>query len=66
LLDADARPLPAWNNAVASVADKSGTGNVLAAYRVSGSTLPPHDSPHFPFAQVLRRFVPIPYQIGEL
>jgi aryl-alcohol dehydrogenase-like predicted oxidoreductase len=28
--------------------------------------LPPHDSPHFPSAQVLRRFVPIPYQIGEL
>jgi DNA replication protein DnaC len=26
----------------------------------------PHDSPHFPSAQVLRRFVPIPYQIGEL
>jgi hypothetical protein len=25
-----------------------------------------HDSPHFPSAQVLRRFVPIPYQIGEL
>ena len=40
LLDAGGRPLPAWNNAVASVADKSGAGNVLTAYRVSGSTLP--------------------------
>jgi hypothetical protein len=35
-----ARPLLGWNNAVASVADKSDAGNVLAAYRVSGSTLP--------------------------
>ncbi len=25
-----------------------------------------HDSPHFPSLQILRRFVPIPYQIGEL
>ena len=40
LLDASARSLPAWNNEVASVADKSGNGNALAAYRVSGSTLP--------------------------
>src|SRR5690242_7701673 len=42
LLDASARPLPAWDVApsgtVASVADKSGNGNVLAAYRTSGST----------------------------
>ena len=30
------------------------------------TTLPAHDSPHFPSIQVLRRFVPIPYQIGEL
>ena len=28
--------------------------------------LRPHDSPHFPSLQVLRRFVPIPHQIGEL
>ncbi len=40
LLDAGARSLPAWNNAAASVADKSGNGNPLAAYRVTGSTLP--------------------------
>jgi hypothetical protein len=40
LLDASARPLPAWNNPAASVADKSGAGNALAAYRVTGSTLP--------------------------
>jgi hypothetical protein len=25
----------------------------------------PHDSPHLSFAQVLRRFAPIPYQIRE-
>ena len=25
----------------------------------------PHDSPHFSSAQILRRFAPIPYQIGE-
>ena len=36
----NARSLPAWNNPAASVADKSGNGNALAAYRVSGSTLP--------------------------
>jgi hypothetical protein len=40
LLDSDARPLPAWNSSAASVADKSGNGNALAAYRVSGSSLP--------------------------
>jgi hypothetical protein len=40
LLDGSARPLPAWNNPAASVADKSGNGNALAAYRVSGSALP--------------------------
>ena len=40
LLDAGAHSLPAWNNAAASVADKSGNGNPLAAYRVTGSTLP--------------------------
>ena len=40
LLDAGARSLPAWNNEAASVADKSGSGNALTAYRVSGSTLP--------------------------
>src|SRR5689334_6122973 len=44
LLDASARPLPAWDVApsgtVASVADKSGNGTALAAYRVSGSTSP--------------------------
>jgi hypothetical protein len=40
LLDAGARALPAWNNQVASAADKSGSGNALTAYRVSGSTLP--------------------------
>jgi hypothetical protein len=40
MLDAGGHALPAWNNAVASVADKSGAGDVLTAYRVSGSTLP--------------------------
>src|SRR5690242_3374627 len=40
LLDASARPLPAWNNPAASVADKSGNGTALPAFRVSGSTSP--------------------------
>jgi hypothetical protein len=44
LLDASARPLPAWDVApsgtVATVADKSGNSNALAAYRVTGSTSP--------------------------
>ena len=40
LLDASARPLPAWNNAVASIADKSERGQCARRYRVSGSTLP--------------------------
>src|SRR3954447_1599785 len=40
LLDSGTRSLPAWNNEVASVADKSGNGNALVAYRASGSTLP--------------------------
>jgi hypothetical protein len=44
LLDATARPLPAWNNAVAGVSDKSGSGNALAAYRVAGGT-PPQATP---------------------
>jgi hypothetical protein len=29
-----------------------------------GTSGAPHDSPHFPSAQPLRRFAPIPYQIG--
>jgi hypothetical protein len=29
------------------------------------SWLPTQDSPHFSSAQPLRRFAPIPYQIGE-
>ncbi len=40
LLDGSARPLPAWNNPAASIADKSGNGNALTAYRFIGSTLP--------------------------
>ena len=44
LLDGSARPLPAWNNPAASVADKSGNGNALTAYRLIGSTLPPGDA----------------------
>lgn len=40
LLDSGGRALPAWNNAVSGVADKSGAGNMLAAYRVTGNTLP--------------------------
>ncbi len=48
LLDASARPLPAWDVApggtVASVTDKSGNGNALAAWRVSGNT-PPQATP---------------------
>ncbi len=40
LLDISGRPLPAWNNPAAGIADKSGHGNVLAAYRFSGSALP--------------------------
>jgi hypothetical protein len=40
LLDAGSRPLPAWNYPAAGIADNSGNGNVLAAYRFSGSTLP--------------------------
>jgi hypothetical protein len=40
LLDASPRPLPAWNNPAASVADKSDNSNPLAAYRFAGSTLP--------------------------
>ncbi len=44
LLDASARPLPAWDVApsgmAATVADKSGNSNALAAYRVTGSTSP--------------------------
>jgi len=40
LLDSSGRALPGWNNAVSSVADKSGAGNAVAAYRVIGSTLP--------------------------
>jgi hypothetical protein len=30
----------------------------------SGGHAEPHDSPHFPSAQLLRRFATIPYQIG--
>jgi hypothetical protein len=29
---------------------------------IDGAT--PHDSPHFPSAQTLRRFAGVPYQIG--
>jgi hypothetical protein len=35
-----------------------------AATLVSAYWSGPHDSPHFPSAQILRRFAPIPYQIG--
>jgi len=40
LLDSGARALPAWNSSAAGVADKSGNGRALAAYRASGSALP--------------------------
>jgi hypothetical protein len=40
LLDASARPLPVWNSPAASIADKSGGGHPLVAYRVTGNTLP--------------------------
>jgi hypothetical protein len=37
LLDASGNPLPSRNNAIAAVADKSGNGNPVSAYRYSGS-----------------------------
>ncbi len=36
------------------------TNNTITMTRV-----PAHDSPHFSSDQILRRFAPIPYQIGE-
>jgi hypothetical protein len=40
---------------------------VAIAARVTNcmSQLGPHDSPHFPSTQILRRFAPTPYQIRE-
>jgi hypothetical protein len=40
LLDASARPLPAWNNPLAAIADKSSAANTLAAFRATGITSP--------------------------
>jgi hypothetical protein len=47
-------------------ADKMPPGENRDAYiTTSESYANPHDSPHFPSAQVLRRFASIPYQIRE-
>jgi hypothetical protein len=35
-------------------------------FLVAACPFGPHDSPHFSSPQILRRFAPVPYQIGEL
>jgi DNA invertase Pin-like site-specific DNA recombinase len=48
--------------------DRTGSAMKTARFiREQGLQFPsrPHDSPHFSATQILRRFAPIPYQIGE-
>ena len=45
MLDGNGVPLPGWNNAAVSIADKSGAGNLLSVYHYAGTGTLPQATP---------------------